>query len=43
MMTLGVILTALIPKFLSNSSSGLATLVGPQFAVIMYVVIVLGV
>jgi len=43
MMSLGVILTALIPKFLSNSSSGLAKLVGPHFAVIMYVVIVLGV
>ncbi|MGG3467781.1 cytosine permease [Neobacillus pocheonensis] len=43
MMSLGVILTALIPKFLSNSSAGLAKLVGPQFAVIMYVVIVLGV
>jgi nucleobase:cation symporter-1, NCS1 family len=43
MMSLGVILTALIPKFLDNSSLGLAKLVGPQLAVIMYVVIVLGV
>jgi NCS1 family nucleobase:cation symporter-1 len=43
MMSLGVILTALIPKFLDNSSLGLAKLVGPQLAVLMYVVIVLGV
>jgi NCS1 family nucleobase:cation symporter-1 len=43
MMCLGVILTALIPKFLSNSSAALAKLVGPQFAVVMYAVIVLGV
>ncbi|MED3562852.1 cytosine permease [Bacillus xiapuensis] len=43
MMSLGVILTALIPKFLNNSSLGLAKLVGPQLAVIMYLVIVLGV
>jgi NCS1 family nucleobase:cation symporter-1 len=43
MMTLGILLTALIPKFLSNSSAGLAKLVGPQVAVVMYIVIVLGV
>jgi NCS1 family nucleobase:cation symporter-1 len=43
MMTLGVLLTALVPKFLTNSSAGLAKLVGPHFAVIMYLVIVLGV
>lgn len=43
MMCLGAILTALIPKFLSNSSAALAKLVGPQFAVVMYVVILLGV
>ncbi|MDQ0202011.1 purine-cytosine permease family protein [Neobacillus ginsengisoli] len=43
MMSLGVILTALIPKFLDNSSLGLAKLVGPQLAVLMYMVIVLGV
>ncbi|MED1203040.1 purine-cytosine permease family protein [Heyndrickxia acidicola] len=43
MMTLGIILTALIPKFLSNSSLGLANLIGLHFSVIMYLVIVLGV
>jgi nucleobase:cation symporter-1, NCS1 family len=43
MMTLGVILTAAIPKFLDNSSAGLAKLVGPQFSIIMLIVIVLGV
>jgi NCS1 family nucleobase:cation symporter-1 len=43
MMSLGVILTALIPKFLDNSSLGLSKLVGPQLAVLMYLVIVLGV
>jgi NCS1 family nucleobase:cation symporter-1 len=43
MMTLGVILSALIPKFLSNSSLGLAKLIGLHFSVIMYLVIVLGV
>jgi len=43
MMTLGILLTALVPKFLNNSSAGLAKLVGPHFAVIMYLVIVLGV
>ncbi|MGG1400255.1 cytosine permease [Bacillus salipaludis] len=43
MMILGVVLTAAIPKFLANSSTGLAKLVGSQFAVVMYLVIVLGV
>ncbi|MGE7907424.1 purine-cytosine permease family protein [Peribacillus sp. NPDC094092] len=43
MMTLGVILTAAIPKFLDNSSAGLVKLLGPQFAIVMYMVIILGV
>ena len=43
MMSLGVFLTAAIPKFLNNASAGLVKLVGPQFGIIMYLVIILGV
>ncbi|WP_088067377.1 purine-cytosine permease family protein [Gottfriedia luciferensis] len=43
MMSLGVLLSLAIPKFLDNSSTGLANLVGNQFSVIIYLVIVLGV
>jgi hypothetical protein len=38
-----IILTAAIPKFLSNASEGLTKLTGSHFAVLMYIVIVLGV
>lgn len=43
MMVLGIILTAAITKFLSNASEGLTKLTGSHFAVLMYIVIVLGV
>ncbi|MFD0826496.1 purine-cytosine permease family protein [Neobacillus sp. M.A.Huq-85] len=43
MMSLGVFLTAAIPKFLDNASAGLVKLVGPQFGIFMYFVIILGV
>jgi len=44
MMILGVVLTAAIPKFLDNSTSGIAHLFGNGgWAVFMYIIIVLGV
>ncbi|MFC7394211.1 purine-cytosine permease family protein [Scopulibacillus cellulosilyticus] len=43
MMILGCVLTLAIPKFLDNSSAGLAKLFGPNFAFIIYIVVILGI